>query len=400
VNTDSPSAIASSDMPPGPSAAHAGDGSTIEAPSRSRSLILRNVPYPALDGLRIYCALLIFLVHSIGLLLTEYFHIRDQDLGSDLHNRFFAFLVFISNDSHFGLDVLFVVSGFLMAHGVFNRKEGWPEFVGKRFLRLYPAFLVSMVVITAIDCRWIGYTFDLHDFALNLVLWNAVLNAEMIRYNYVTWALGFEFAFYLVVPLIGYAARIIDRRAAALMALAAAFAFIPDVACRMDGLFVGLFVGSFDKEFLGELGHRIPAAMVVIACLVLVSIKDALGLTYLAYYRILLLLIAAGVISVVYGENWLKRVLSKPTPRKLGTISYSFYLYHSICLVLVLRFVLVWMGIKDDPRIAVPAYFTLSLLLTVAVSLLSYRLLEAPYFRAQSRKRAARQATRQLEAVG
>ncbi len=299
-----------------------------------RRPILRNVPYPALDGLRIYCAMLIFLVHSIGLLLTEYFQIREQDLDPDLHNRFHAFLIFVSNDSHFGLDVLFVVSGFLMAHTVFQRKQGWGEFVGKRLLRLYPAFLVSMILITTIDCLWLGYTFDLHDFALNLVLWNAVLAAKMTRYNYVTWALGFEFAFYLVVPFVGYAARFIDSRVAALLALIGAFAFIPEVACRLDGLFVGLFVGAFDKDVLARLGRRIPAAMVVAACLALVPIKDALGLTYLTYYRILLLLIAAGVISVVYGENWLKRTLSKPTARKLGTISYSFYLFHSICLLI------------------------------------------------------------------
>ncbi len=69
-------------------------------------------------------------------------------------------------------------------------------------------------------------------------------------------------------------------------------------------------------------------------------------------------------------------------------------------IVLVLRYALVWLGIKHLPWIAVPAYFTLSLLLAVAVSSLSYRLLEAPYFLAQSTKRAARLTARQLEVDG
>lgn len=45
---------------------------TIDEGSKANSLI-RNLSYPALDGLRFYAAMLVFMVHSIGLMMTEYF---------------------------------------------------------------------------------------------------------------------------------------------------------------------------------------------------------------------------------------------------------------------------------------------------------------------------------------
>lgn len=37
-----------------------------------RQALIRNISFPVLDGLRFYAALLVFLVHSIGALVTEY----------------------------------------------------------------------------------------------------------------------------------------------------------------------------------------------------------------------------------------------------------------------------------------------------------------------------------------
>ena len=367
--------------------------------SNASTTLIRKLTYPAFDGLRICCAMLIFMVHSIGLLMTDYFAVSEQAQASGLHNWFYSLLIFISDDSHFGTDVLFVMSGFLMARTVFYRKTGWWDFVGKRFLRLYPAFLVTLIAITLLDCYLFGYWFKAKDFALNLVLWNSIPSIDMIRYNYVTWALGFEFAFYLLVPYIGYVARVVDRRIAAGIALATAIVFIPDAGCRLVGLFAGLFVGSFSEAQLRKVVRYIPTTFVVICCLGLVVTKTITGMDYLNYYRCLIMLVSIGVICVAFGDNWLVRVLSKPSLRKLGTITYSFYLVHFICIALVLHYVVPWMGILQSPWIAVPAYFTLSFILTVAVSLLSYQLFEAPYFRMRSRKKVLRIDAVQYEAA-
>ena len=41
----------------------------------TRATELRQAAYPALDGLRCYAVLLVFLVHLLGALLTEYYRI-------------------------------------------------------------------------------------------------------------------------------------------------------------------------------------------------------------------------------------------------------------------------------------------------------------------------------------
>jgi peptidoglycan/LPS O-acetylase OafA/YrhL len=272
-----------------------------------------------------------------------------------------------------------------MARIVFGRKIGWLTFVGKRLRRIYPAFLVSLVIVTAINCGLFGWPFHWKDFGLNLVFYNAVPGSGIVPYNYVTWSLGLEFAFYLLVPLVGYVARILDARVAATLALVIAYAFVPDSVTRFIGLFVGLLIGSFGDSQLRKLAGVIPVTGVLLCYALLVVVKGYSDPPYLLFYRWLLLLVGFGVICIAFGDNWLSRLLSMPTLRRLGTLSYSFYLFHPVCIALVMRYLLVWLGVKPYPWVALPIYFVASFLLTVAVSYASYNLLEAPYFRAKTK---------------
>ncbi len=242
-----------------------------------------------------------------------------------------------------------------------------------------------LVLVAAANCLLFGWEFKWKDFGLNLIFYNAVPDNGIIPYNYVTWSLGYEFAFYLLVPLLGYAARFIDRRIVAAAALCVVLAFVPDSVCRLSGLFVGLLIGSFDEKLLSRIARYIPAVLVVGLYLVLMVAKGYWPLPYLAFYHWLLVLIPIGFISIAFGNNWLGRIFSTPILRKLGTLSYSFYLFHSICIVFVMRYLLVWLGVKGNPWIAMPIYFVASFLLAVAVSFVSYKLFEAPYFRSHKK---------------
>jgi peptidoglycan/LPS O-acetylase OafA/YrhL len=88
------------------------------------------------------------------------------------------------------------------------------------------------------------------------------------------------------------------------------------------------------------------------------------------------LLLAA---KVIHGDGVLRRMFALEALRRLGRVSYSFYLFHGLVIIIVCDHV--------APLLRpLPESVTFVLLLgcsfacSVAVASLSYRLLEQPYF--------------------
>jgi len=86
------------------------------------------------------------------------------------------------------------------------------------------------------------------------------------------------------------------------------------------------------------------------------------------------------VAKATHGTGALARVFRLAPLRALGNVSYSFYLLHGLVLVAVVDH----LGPRLPPLPA-PAHFAVlsaaAFLASVAASLVSFRLLEQPYFR-------------------
>src|SRR5262249_58629809 len=124
-----------------------------------------------------------------------------------------------------------------------SRQFSYGSFIWRRFLRIYPAFLASLFAATWLAVG-LGYKFDFIVFLENLVFLNAVKELNVPPYNHVTWSLGYQFAFYLVLPLILWLSRAIGNLPADLALFIAAALVLPGEYLPFFAVFAGTAVSA------------------------------------------------------------------------------------------------------------------------------------------------------------
>lgn len=130
---------------------------------------------------------------------------------------FYHFKISFFNGGYIGVDIFFVISGYLMneictkSYG----NKGWIlAFYKKRLDRIYPTLLLIVAITTIISIILLPPSF-LHDiknqtlnallFTSNIYYWKSTSGYfSSIADSYIllhTWSLGLEFQFYLIFPL-------------------------------------------------------------------------------------------------------------------------------------------------------------------------------------------------------
>jgi len=90
----------------------------------------------SMEGLRGLAVSLVFLVH--------YESLFGGWLGTAGPNATVG--QFLQTVGHTGVDLFFVLSGYLIYGAVLKNREGYPRFMERRVRRIYPTFLVMLVV--------------------------------------------------------------------------------------------------------------------------------------------------------------------------------------------------------------------------------------------------------------
>jgi peptidoglycan/LPS O-acetylase OafA/YrhL len=209
---------------------------------------------PELDGLRAVAILLVFLVHVRGLVPATKLPI--------LLIQVYLGLGWV------GVDLFFVLSGFLITGILLDTREARNYFRGfyaRRTLRIFPLYYSVLTAVILIGMwintsevaevlplpadRWLYFTYLTNW----LGLWKAHWGPDYANFLAHFWSLAVEEQFYLVWPLMVWLipSRFLPRVAAALAVTAAIVRWIwvlhsgEQVAislatvCRMDSLFVG-----------------------------------------------------------------------------------------------------------------------------------------------------------------
>ncbi len=198
---------------------------------------------PELDGLRGLAVILVVFRHAI-----QPFWDPGQPIGPVLGVNWATFMT----NGWVGVDLFFVLSGFLIAHhimGLEARRTGpwpWRTYLAKRVLRIVPAYyaVVFLAAIGAFPLYRIGSEFLGFRIAYHLLFLQDYLPASIIV---VFWSLGVEEKFYLVAPLIvlGIAgAPSLRLRAGCLMLL-----FLVGVALRVSTYLAQPEIGSYQVFF-------------------------------------------------------------------------------------------------------------------------------------------------------
>lgn len=301
-----------------------------------------------------------------------------------------------------GVDIFFVISGFLISRSIFAEVErgefSLRSFYERRARRILPAFM-AITAFTGIAAVWLFILpMALSDFAKSAVA--GVLFASNVFFYLTTdyfspaanevpllhyWSLGVEEQFYLLFPLVVLAInRGAKRWLSAIVVLMFASSLIACIAVRgvdPSAAFYLLPFRAFEilvGSILALKGVRFPQNQGVAAafsttglalCLVSFFILDE----DMALPGLLSLLPCLGAAFIIYGgERSLTpptAVLQAPALLFIGRISYSLYLVHWP--------VAVFMN-ETHPAMSSSLFLTIGISLSLGLAYLSYAFVERP----------------------
>lgn len=298
-----------------------------------------------MEGARGIAVLLVFFVH-FNALFANYL---DPNSGLRAGLRFLGFV------GNAGVDLFFVISGYLIYSMLIRKPVRYGHFLKRRAERIYPVFLsvFSLYLVLSLifpDQSKIHGTLG-HQIVYileNLFLLPGILHiVPMIS---VAWSLSFEFFFYLLVPILVmlFALR---RIPSVLRLLIFVFLFALIIATS-ESMHISIRFAMFVAGILTcevqalakptNLSSRLANWVAVVAYVcslwfmfharmapVLAGLPLAFGRSSAVF-----LAFASGAFCLVgfFGKGFLNHILSWRPLRWLGNCSYSYYLIHGLIL--------------------------------------------------------------------
>ena len=345
---------------------------------------------PSLDGLRTFAFLLVFMHHNLpGPVQLGLGHVQRQGWA--------------------GVELFFAISAFLFFHLFRAEYEraghiSVSAFLIRRVLRLYPLLIVfsGAMAIYAIAAgkvpvadavgRFLGFA-GLFD---NLLVW--LKSYSDIPFTQHLWTIAYEFQIYLCMPAAYYAfvkwgrtrflyalltvwiLAVLARLAFVLLDAVGPIWVTPFLRPESTLVGIALSVGLFERAKAPVVIAVGAAAVIALGFAPRVGVE---GLASLYIYPIVAVACGALLWLGRYAP-WVSRALAVAPLRYLGKISYGLYVYHFLAIhfgwlaavALGLRFV-----------VAGGFFGTLglSLIFCIAMSAVSYQLLERPFLKMKQR---------------
>ncbi len=328
-----------------------------------------NHRYHFLDSSRGLAAFVVLLAHTIKTFSPEYFFSP------------FDFLW----DSESAVLYFFILSGFVLTESISKitlTPLSYFNFIGKRILRIYPAFLVILLLtfflfpfISAQHNSWLAdfwkKTPDISDFFKQAVLIFRIPNDPALRVLPHDWTLSIEILISLVLPFLALISRI--NSLLLLMIIYAAVKLLPidpfifdfSLGCIISTQKEKLISGWKKISFLGQ-------AFLLILSLALLNLdvllpfnphKMDIILIHIKSWGLSLMLIA--LISSVKFQN----IFTNKFLIFQGKISYSIYLIHFILIAILFKY---------SPNMSFAVALTIIFLTTILLSALMYFMVEKP----------------------
>ena len=287
----------------------------------------------------------------------------------------------LASVGYVGVSWFFVLSGFILTYSYAGRTLELGDFWRARWARVYPAYFVSLCLAAPlffyVCCRaplppelaWLAAMRD-HLFAftlLSLVLMQAWIPAAALSINPVGWSLSVEAFFYFLFPLLLPGLARLPRRGLVILMLSLSAASLAMAGGYVMSAPDGVAHVTYDMNHLAWLNAlrfnplvRLPEFLVGV-CGGLLYLQHAVSLRWAAalvaaglaalcvvtiysdripYPVIHNGLLALPFLAIIYGvalRPWWAAVLEWPAFRKLGEVSYSFFLTHGLVIALFFR---------------------------------------------------------------
>jgi len=295
-------------------------------------------------------------LRAIAALAVVYHHAFENHLGSDL--RPYAFGIW-------GVDIFFVISGFIMWVTTANSSTTATLFWRKRAIRIYPIYWVALSIW--IICRLIAPDRLAN---VDVTAKTTILSYLLIPHYHLAftkhvwpilipgWTLQYELFFYLIF---GLALSIVSRplRAACILASLSFLAVVGCIVAPANAL-LATYTDPLLLEFGGGVilgiiylcGRRLPPWLALATIVIAIPVLVIDEYLFSESWRFLVLGIPA--LLVTFGAVSLEPALAKRPNAPmvlLGDASYALYLFHPIAMGLVAA---VWARLLDNSH---PASF-------------------------------------------
>ena len=362
-----------------------------------------------IESLRGLAALEVLIGHADGMMVPMDRMTRMQDIN-DPHD-FWVRIITCPIDAETAVLVFFVISGFVIGRSLDKNGAGslrdYCIFLARRALRLYPAHIVALLAIVALGEILIVGAPDvrLPDVEPGMDWLNGALNGAYLQgldwrrlagnlgllgwtLNFPAWSLYVELCAAPLLPLF----HAYSRRGSPFTDAILVVALVGVAAAGWDHLWCRYWFAFYLGMIVQTHGERVAAvtarALGGVGPALLIVYLVLIAPTQLATDRPLWVLVAEAVASFLlislaaWGRNSKTlAVFDHHALRWNGMVSYSFYLYHYILLVLVARAVYLLLGygtVQDHAWPICAATIALVSGLAWAAAYFSYRFVERP----------------------
>ena len=349
-----------------------------------------------MEGLRGIAALMVLLVH---------FHTLFAEFTS-ADSWIFPVSLFLSSIGHTGVDLFFVLSGYLM-YGVMLKKDfRYLPYLYRRAKRLYPVFLAVFTIYV-----FLSYQFPqkskLPDHASDLMVY---LGANLLMLPGIfpivpmitaAWSLSYEWCFYITGPLMvlvfglrnwSWRGRVLALLGFTILYLS--FCYLGYIAHPRLAMFLaGCLLWECVKSgllagFLSPWGEWIAITAFLLSLTQIGSMVALPGKPMAVFavgpgsYTGLLFITSFWFVGyALFHPGWLARLCSVDPLRWTGNISYSYYLAHGMVLhgiQMAVRMILHAVPVPPSPGLYA-LLFLVALCGTLVVGAVFYLLFERPF---------------------
>ena len=345
--------------------------------NRFHFLTRRSNRYGAIDGLRGYLALSVFIHHFV---LTWYWKSTGK-WGSPPEAYF-------ENLGKFGIAIFFMITGFLFISKIltYNGKMDWYRLYQSRLFRIYPLYFFVILFISSIILYQSGFTLNTNIPVLikQYIKWFIFHGSVINDFNDtrriiagVDWTLKYEWLFYILLPLI---AVIIRQGKLAVILLFAALLLLFINPLRVEYFFTRYFIlfaigGIAAVLYLKLQNHKTRIDSHIWSFIVLLMLLAALFYPD-TFSPLHVLLMTLFFIPVALG-NTLFGLFKTKASVYLGEISYSIYLLHGA--VLYILFSAINIDISEISLVHFLVWLPFIGLLVILFSTLTYLYIEKPF---------------------
>jgi len=303
---------------------------------------------------------------------------------------------FVARNGWMGVDLFFVLSGFLITGILLDTKgtDGYfRKFYARRCLRIWPLYycaLIFMFVVVPVlrpseahkifeprSMPWWSYFIYLQNFLVP-----AVTRATGLLG--VTWSLAVEEQFYAVWPIVvRYCSESQLRKIAiSLICGSPVLRFVllhrgvnvyPNTFCRLDGLMAGALLALAFQSKTFSLDAYVRPAWVVLLIASPLALITASRAEWAVYSFTALASVSFVYLALCSKQKWLQEIVGNRFLIYAGTISYGIYLLEKIPTDAA-------MSLNFDQRH--PAFvLPLTAVATFGLAMLSWNLVEEPFLR-------------------